>query len=273
MFNWLYELFGSIIRFIYFHTGENFGIALIIFTILMKLIILPLGIKQQRSMTAMQKLQPQLNELQRKYAHDKDKLGRETMELYQKNNVSPFGGCLPMIFQLLILIVMVNIVYRPGTYIMGVEGLNNDLNTQIAAAQNAGMNFHFLWWDLATRPAFTFTPTAAILLTWVLPLLATAATYLSGVVSQKMSGTQPSAGDNAQANQAQQMTKSMTTFMPLMTLIFTFTLPLSASLYWFISSITQVLQQAILTKVLKVEIKDEGGLSYHEKRNQKRKKH
>lgn len=271
MFKWLYELFGSIIRFIYFNCGENFGVALIIFTILMKLLLLPLGIKQQRSMASMQKLQPQMNELQRKYAHDKDRLSRETMELYQKNKVSPFGGCLPMIVQLLLLLVMVQIVYRPGTYVMGIPDLSGDLTTQINAALEKGMNFKFLWWDLAARPTFTFTPTAAILLTWVLPLLATAATYLSGLVSQKMSGNNTTA--NNANDQAQQMTKSMTTFMPLMTLFFTFTLPMSASLYWFISSITQVLQQFVLSKILKVEIKDEGGLSYHEKRNQKRKKH
>ncbi len=272
MLQWLYELFGSIIRFIYFHSGENFGVALIIFTVLMKVLILPLGIKQQRSMTAMQKLQPQITELQRKYAHDQEKLSRETMELYKKNNASPFGGCLPMIFQLLILIVMVNIVYRPGTYIMGIEGLSKDLNAQITAAQAAGMNFNFCGLDLAVRPVFTFAPTLAILATWILPLLATGATYLSGVVSQKMTAN-PDTAKNPQAEQTQQMTKSMTTFMPLMTLFFTFTLPMSASLYWFISSITQVLQQVILGRILKVEIQDEGGLSYHEKRNQKRKKH
>ena len=272
MFQWLYELFGSIIKFIYFNCGENFGVALIIFTVLMKIIILPLGIKQQRSMTAMQMLQPQLSELQRKYAHDKDKLSRETMELYQKNNVSPFGGCLPMVFQLLILLVMVNIVYRPGTYIMGIEGLSRDLTAQIAAAQAAGMNFNFCGLDLSARPMFTFAPTLPILVTWILPLLATGATYLSGVVSQKMTAN-PATATNPQAEQTQQMTKSMTTFMPLMTLFFTFTLPMSASLYWFISSITQVLQQVILAKILKVEIQEEGGLSYHEKRNQKRKKH
>ena len=273
MLNWLYELFGSIIKFIYFTCGENFGVALIIFTILMKVLLLPLGIKQQRSMTAMQKLQPQLNELQRKYAHDKDKLSRETMELYKKNNASPFGGCLPMILQFVILIVMVNIVYRPGTYIMGIEDLSRDLNVQITAAQAHGMNFHFLWWDLAMKPTFTLSPTLPILITWILPILATAATYFSGVASQKMSGAPANAANNPQAEQAQQMTKSMTTFMPIMTLFFTFTLPLSASLYWCISSITQVLQQAILTKVLKVEINDEGGLTYHEKHNKKRKKH
>lgn len=266
MFQWLYELFGSIIKFIYETCGQNYGVALIIFTIFMKIVLLPLGIKQQRSMAAMQAIQPQMAELQRKYQHDKEKLSRETMELYQKNKVSPFGGCLPMIFQLLILLVMVNIVYRPGTYVMGIEGLGRDLNEQITAAQNAGMNFQFLCWNLAEKPIFTFNPTLGILISWVLPLLATGATYLSGVASQKMSGT------SAQAAEAQQMTKSMTTMMPLMTLVFTFTLPLSASLYWFVSSITQVLQQWGLNKILKVEKKDEGGLSYHEKRNQKRKK-
>ncbi len=273
MFQWLYEFFGSIIKFIYETCGENYGVALIIFTIVMKILLLPLGVKQQRSMQAMQSIQPQLNELQRKYAHDKDKLGKETMELYQKNKVSPFGGCLPMIFQLLILIIMVNIVYRPGTYIMGLENIGKDLNTQITAAREAGMNFQFLWWNLADRPTFTFNPTVAILISWILPLLATGATYLSGLASQKMSGA--SAQNNSASGQGadmQQMSKSMTTMMPIMTLVFTFTLPLSASLYWFISSITQVLQQVILNKALKIEKKDEGGLSYHEKRSQKRKK-
>ncbi len=270
MFNWLYELFGSILKFIYSNTGENFGVALIIFTIFMKIVLLPLSIKQQRSMTAMQKIQPQLSELQRKYANDKDKLGRETMELYKKNNVSPFGGCLPMIFQMVILIIMINIVYRPATYVMNVPDVAKDLTSQIAAAQAAGMNFQFLnVFDLAAKPVFTTYVTVPVLISWILPALATLATYLSGVASQKMSGN-PSA--NTQNEDAQQMTKSMTTIMPLMTLVFTFTLPLSASLYWFISSITQVLQQYVLSKIMKVEIEDEGGLSYHEKLNQKRKK-
>lgn len=268
--NWLYELFGSIIKFIYNTVGQNYGVALILFTILMKLILLPLGVKQQRSMASMQKIQPQLAELQRKYEHDKDKLSRETMELYKKNNVSPFGGCLPMIFQLLLLLVMINIVYRPATYIMGLPDVAKDIASQIDAAKAAGMNFTFLWWDLGVKPAFSLSPTVADLLTWVLPLLATATTYLSGVISQKMTGS--NTASSAAADQTQQMTKSMTTFMPLMTLVFAFTMPAAASLYWFISNITQVLQQVILHKTLKVEVKDEGGLSYHEKRNQKRKK-
>lgn len=269
MFNWLYELFGSILKFIYFNTGANFGVALIIFTVFMKIVLLPLSIKQQRSMMAMQKIQPQLVEIQRKYANDKDKLGRETMELYKKNNVSPFGGCLPMIFQMIILIIMINIVYRPATYVMGVPDVAKDLGSQMQAAKDAGMHFMFLGIDLSIKPALTTFVTVPVLVSWILPALATLATYLSGVASQKMSGN-PNA--NAQNNDAQQMTKGMTTMMPIMTLVFTFTLPLSASLYWFISSITQVVQQFALSKLLKVEIEDEGGLSYHEKLSQKRKK-
>ncbi len=273
MFQWLYSLFGTIIRFIYFNSGENFGVALIIFTVLMKIVLLPLGIKQQRSMMRTQSLQPQLNELQRKYANDKDKLSRETMELYKKNNVSPFGGCLPMILQLVIILVMVQIVYRPGTYIMGIENLGRDLTEQINAAKNAGMNFNFLWWNLADKPVFSFTPDAGTLLTWVLPLLATLATYFSGVISQKTTAAPNNNANTSATDQAQQMTKSMTTVMPLMTLFFTFTLPASASLYWFISSITQTAQQFFLSKVLKINVVDnnEGG-SYHDKYNKKRKK-
>ena len=272
MLDWLYTLFGTIIRFIYFNMGQNFGVALIIFTVFIKLLILPLGIKQQRSMMHMQKLQPQLSELQRKYANDKDKLGRETMELYKKYNVSPFGGCLPLIIQLVILLVMVQIVYRPGTHVMGIEGLGRDLSEQINAAKNAGMNFQFLWWNLAEKPIFSFMPTAQQLLTWVLPILATVATYFSGVLTQKGQKPSQSAGANQGADAAQQMSKSMTTMMPLMTLFFTFTLPASASLYWFVSTVTQMLQQVFVSKTIKIEIEEEGG-SYHDKHNKKRKKH
>lgn len=271
MFQWLYSLFGTVLRFIYDNFGANFGVALILFTVFVKLLVLPLSIKQQRSMMRIQKLQPQLAELQRKYANDKDKLGRETMELYKKYDASPFGGCLPMIFQFIILIAMVRIVYQPATYIMGIAdpNLGKDLSQQIVAAQNAGMNFSFLWWNLAEKPTFTFAPSFQQLLVWVLPVLATVATYFSGVISQKSTGTNQNA--NAQTEQAQQMTKSMTTTMPIITLIFTFTLPLSASLYWFVSTTTQIVQQILLTKFLKIDIQDEGG-SYHDKHNKKRKK-
>ncbi len=111
---------GWILRQCSLLTG-NYGVAIILFTILIKTVLLPLTIKQQKSMLKTQKLQPLLMELQQKYANDKDKLNQETMKLYQKYQVNPMSGCLPMLIQLPILMMLYWVVKRPVVYIMGFE--------------------------------------------------------------------------------------------------------------------------------------------------------
>ena len=98
----------------------NYGVAIILFTILMKTLLLPLTVKQQRSMMKTQKLQPLLNEIQQKYANDKDKLSMETMKIYQKYHVNPMSGCLPLLIQLPILMALYWVVQGPITYLMGM---------------------------------------------------------------------------------------------------------------------------------------------------------
>ncbi len=109
---------GWILRQCSLLTG-NYGVAIILFTILIKAILLPLTVKQQKSMLKTQKLQPLLMELQQKYGNDKEKLNQETMKLYQKYQVNPMSGCLPMLIQLPILMMLYWIVRRPVVYIMG----------------------------------------------------------------------------------------------------------------------------------------------------------
>lgn len=97
----------------------NYGVTIIMFTILVKAILLPMMVKQQRSMTKTQKLQPLLNELQQKYANDKEKLNMETMKLYQKYKINPMSGCLPLLIQLPILMALYWVVKKPVVYLMG----------------------------------------------------------------------------------------------------------------------------------------------------------
>lgn len=97
----------------------NYGLAIILFTILVKAILLPMMVKQQRSMAKTQKLAPLLNELQQKYANDKEKLNAETMKLYQKYKVNPMSGCLPLLIQLPILMALYWVVKKPVVYLMG----------------------------------------------------------------------------------------------------------------------------------------------------------
>lgn len=97
----------------------NYGVAIILFTILIKAILLPMMVKQQKSMIKTQKLQPLLTQLNQKYANDKDKLSQETMKLYKKYNVNPMSGCLPLLIQLPILLALYWVVKKPVVYLMG----------------------------------------------------------------------------------------------------------------------------------------------------------
>jgi YidC/Oxa1 family membrane protein insertase len=83
--------------------------------------MMPLIAKQQKSMRQMQKVQPLLEKAQKKYANDKQKLQQETVKIYQENNVSPAGGCLPLLIQFPILIGLYRVIQRPLTYIRGIN--------------------------------------------------------------------------------------------------------------------------------------------------------
>lgn len=135
---------GFIIELIY-NFIPNYGVALILFTILIKLIILPLNLKSQRSMVKQQKLAPQLQELQRKYANDKDKLNKEMMELYKANDANPASGCLPLLLQFPIIIGLFQVIQKPLSYIIGIdfnlpENINKVINLQQIVANNAELS-------------------------------------------------------------------------------------------------------------------------------------
>lgn len=104
----------------FYHIVGNYGVAIILFTVFVKAILLPLDIKQKKSMAKTQKIQPLLMEVQKKYANDKDKLNQETMKIYQKYGINPMGGCLPIIIQFPIIIALYWVVKKPIAYMMGV---------------------------------------------------------------------------------------------------------------------------------------------------------
>ncbi len=248
---------GMIIQWIYEVCG-NYGVAIILFTLFTKILLLPLGIKQQKSMAKTQALQPKLLEIQQKYKNDKERQSRETMALYQKYNASPMSGCLPLIVQLVIIICLVNVIYNPAKYVLGLADVARI--DGITKAVEAGMNFNFLTMDLSLAPsAFGLPPkNVADFKYWIIPILATLATWVSGKLSQTMAEkNKPKKRPGTQPDQTEQMTKSMNTFMPIMTLIFTYSMPVTASLYWFVSSAFQVIQQFLLGKFIKADIEIE----------------
>ena len=94
----------------------NYGWSIVVFTLVIRLVLLPLDIKSKKSMRAISKIQPKLQALQKKYANDKDKLNQKTMELYRKEHVSPTAGCLPMLISLPILWIMwYHVAFMPAS--------------------------------------------------------------------------------------------------------------------------------------------------------------
>ncbi len=119
MWHYIVLALGWIIKVIYELT-LNYGVAIILFTIIIKSILLPLNIKSQKSMRKQQKIQPIVAELQKKYANDQAKLQQEMMKVYKDNNVSMAGGCLPMLIQMPIIIALYQAIRRPLTYMFNV---------------------------------------------------------------------------------------------------------------------------------------------------------
>lgn len=242
---------------------HNYGLTLIVFTFLVKLIILPLTIKQQKSMAETQRIQPLLAEIQAKYKTDKAKLNEETMKLYKEHNVNPAGGCLPLLVQFPIIIGLYWVITQPLTYMFG---LNADQIASLKAAtgvmsiqeidvaknltaeiiNNLGLtsvriiDFNFLGLDLGATPSYT-QPSVL----WIIPILAAASTYFVSKFSA------PPKNDNAPANDMANSMATMNKIFPLMTAWFTFSFPAGVGLYWVVSNIFQILQQYALNIYLK----------------------
>ena len=131
---WLLQILYSFI--------QNYGLALIVFTVLIKLLILPLNIKSQKAMYKQQKLQPLMQEIQKKYAHDKEKQSQELMKLYKENGASPTAGCLPMLIQFPLIIGLYQVLRMPLSFMLGVdfntpENINKVIDLQRLVSENA----------------------------------------------------------------------------------------------------------------------------------------
>lgn len=276
MFEFIAEILSIFIRPIY-SIVHNYGWTIIIFTILIKLVTMPFTIKSQKSMARMQQVQPLISEIQRKYANNREKMQEELMKVYDKYDVSPTGGCMPMILQLVVLMGFIDIVYRPYTYLLGIPksvitsvaaGMEN-IPANLAQNQlampaevleklgemgyNTTLHLNFLGIDLSK----VLSQNMGDILVWILPVLAVALTILSTVITQKSAKAKqnPNAKKDEQAQQAEAMTKPMLLMMPVMTAWITYSWPLGCALYWCISTITQIAQQAFINEFIVKKMK------------------
>lgn len=136
MFQFFANIFGYLLNIINDFVG-NYGLAIILFTVIIKLVMLPFSIKQQKTMKKTAKLQEQMKVLQFKYKNDPEKLNREMMDLYKKENMSPFSGCISAIIQMILILSIFYMVRFPLTYMEKIDA--NQLETYVQEMKNDGM--------------------------------------------------------------------------------------------------------------------------------------
>ncbi len=135
MFEFLASLFGYLLNILY-HLVNNYGIAIILFTIIIKVLLLPLSIKQQKTMKKSAKMQEKMKVIQFKYKNDPEKMNQEIMALYKTEKMSPFSGCLTAIIQLLLLLSIFYLVKSPITYMEKIP--TEEINKYITQLQEEG---------------------------------------------------------------------------------------------------------------------------------------
>ena len=268
--------FGLLLQWLY-SIVQNYGIAVIVFALLVKLICIPLTIKSKKSMLAMTAMNGELQQLQKKYANNRVKLNEEMQKLYEKHGVNPMSGCLPQFIPLPIMMGLYYAVQQPLQYIVGLSretvialaqmigldqlaGANYTVQIKIAEKLNAfvdgsghfsdavtnclqsgetifPLDFHFFGLNLADTPSISHPS-----IIWIIPILSCLTAYLSSYIMQKMQNMPK--GNDAAANQM----KMMTMLMPLMSLYFAFILPGAIGIYWIFNNVFTCVQEVILTK-------------------------
>ena len=206
----------------------NFGLTIIAFTLIVRTLMLPLTLRQLHSAKSVSSLQPKLQELQKKYGKDRERLSKETMALYKEHGVNPIGCAVPTLIQFPIWIGLYqSIIYALAQRPEGFLALSQHLYPALTmVSRTLPLDNQFLWLNLAVPDPL-----------YILPVLVAASMW----VQQKMM-TMPSA-DPQQA----QMNKMMQTFMPLMFGFFTIQFASGLAIYWVASNLYSIVVQYFVT--------------------------
>lgn len=281
------SLFGYVLNFIY-NLVHNYGLAIILFSILLKLILLPLSIKQQKTMKKTAKIQEKVKEIQDKYKNDQNKMNQEMMDLYKKEKLNPFSGCLTSIIQIILLFAMFGLVRNPLTYMKKIdnttiENYKNEIRQELGEnsisnnypeisvvkyvneykekTEDAYINMEFLGLDLSSIPQENYGDFRV----FVIPVLYVLTSMLSMKIStntmnKKKDKEEVIEKENKEVKKEQeeldmtaQMSKNMTWFMPIMAVSISLIAPLGLALYWLVNNILMIAERLVLNVYLKGE--------------------
>ncbi len=243
----LFSGIAALLALCYSFTG-NYALAIGVFTLIIMLVFTPLTLKSTRSMMAMQRLQPEMKRLQAKHKEDRQTLNEEMMALYKRESVNPLGGCLPMLIQMpvfLILFQVLNGLTRSDSAGTGFDPKYLDENTELFKDLIAG-NGEMLAFgvDLARKANEVVQDSLVSAIPYILMVGVTAIT--SWFQQKQMSARRTDGPMTQQAAQQQAIMK----FLPWMLPIFSFFMPAGLVVYFIVSNLYRVAQQAYIQKTL-----------------------
>ena len=288
MMNFFSNLFGYILNAIYILV-KNYGLAIILFSALVKLLMLPLSIKQQRTMKKNEKIQKEMKILQTKHKGNPEMLNKEVMELYKREKINPFGGCFSIIIQFILLISMFYLVRSPLTYMKKID--KSAIDAKITEMQENSeeqkinrtypeisiikevqaknltddemyINMNFLGLDLSDVPQENFQDFKV----FIIPVLY----VISSVISIKITSmaTNKKIEENTESTDlikqedknemdpeemTAQMNKTMTWMMPFLAVSISLVAPLGLALYWLLNNIIMIIERMFLNKLFSRE--------------------
>jgi YidC/Oxa1 family membrane protein insertase len=257
-----FELFATALAGFY-AVVKSYGLSIILLTLLVRVILLPLSIKQTRSMREMQRIQPEVKKIQAKHKGDRQKMNEEMMALYKEHGVNPFGGCLPILMQFPILIGLFYVIRGPLKYV-GDTLLRSDLMSHALQVH------HFLGirLDCSASLALNADGKGSLVLpdnacgsgvVSALPYLAMV--LVMGVTTwyqqKQMQASRGASGGDKQAQQMQMFAK----IMPVMLMFFAFNFPAGVVLYWLTTNMWTIGQQRVILNAYPVVTPGDPGKS------------
>lgn len=269
----LANLLGYVLNYLY-NWVQNYGWAIIIFSVLLKLILLPFTIKQQKNIKKSAKISEETSKLQVKYKNDPEKLNREIMDLYKREKASPFSGCLSSVLQLIIFISVFYLVSSPLTYMKKIDKtIIDNYKTELTESgqtssypeikiienksqedEKVNINMNFIGLDLSKVPMQNLNDVRV----YIIPILYIVVIFINTKITTNLTSKNnkknknennkelKTAGEETteeQMESIQQMTNSMSYMMPIMSVAIALIAPLGLSLYWLVSNLLQLAER------------------------------
>lgn len=245
--NWeaFINVFVNVLIWIYDVVGNNFGLAIILFTILIRIVTWPLNAQQMKGAAAMQELQndKEWQGIQKKYAKDREKLAQEQMRIYRERGISPFASCLPTLIQFPIIIALYQSITRAlGSTPLDLLKLSRSLYSFLNVSDLIPLNSKFLWMNLG-QPEGIPLPFEIAFLPYGFPLLAIIVAITTYIQAKLTMPASPNPGDQSAA-----MSNMMSIYMPLMLGYFALTFASGLSVYFITSNVLGIVQYAMQGK-------------------------